>query len=110
MVRLPLPVVMVGVLVALLAKGDPAPQTPAVLTLTDSMSLVLELENKEDKEMFALLGLFASKMLPLLLPESICQESRNSKFPEVLMCPLFHAVEEPLKIQMVWLVGLSWLG
>ena len=46
MVRLPLPMVIVGVLVALLAKGDPAPQTPAVLVLTDWMSLVLKLENK----------------------------------------------------------------
>ena len=48
MVRLTgvVPMVMVGVLVALLAKGDPAPQTPAVLALTDSMSAVLELENK----------------------------------------------------------------
>ena len=46
MVRLTLPIVMVGALVSLLAKGDPAPQTLAVLVLTDWMSLALKLENK----------------------------------------------------------------
>ena len=70
MVRLPLPMVIVGVLVALLAKGDPAPQTPVVLVLTDSMSLVLELENKGDRESVWLLGLLASKKLPLFSTSS----------------------------------------
>ena len=101
---------MVGVLVALAAKVMLVRPPPGILALTEAMSLVWELENKEDKEMFALLGPLALKMLPLLLPASIRQESRNSKFPEVLMWPLFHAVEEPLKIQMVSPVGLSWLG
>ena len=53
----------------------------------------------------------ALKMLPWSpLEESICQEPGNSKFLEVLMGLIFHAVEKPLKIQRVWLAGLSWLG
>ena len=51
--------VMVGVFVALLAKGDPEPQTPAILVLTDSMSAVLVLENKGERVMVWLEGLLA---------------------------------------------------
>ncbi len=53
------PMVMVGVLVALLAKGDPEPQTPAILLLTDTMSLELELEKRGESVMVWLEGLLA---------------------------------------------------
>ena len=53
------PMVMVGVFVALLAKGDPAPQTPAVLALTDSMSAVFVLEKRGESVIWALDGLLA---------------------------------------------------
>ena len=101
--------VRVGVLVALLAKGDPAPQTPAVLVLTEAMSLVLELENKGDRERLALLGLLASKKLLLAVPQ-LSPLEKESLEEEVRMLPALLAVEDPLKIQMVSLVGLSWLG
>ena len=107
MVRLPLPMVMVGVLVALLAKGDPAPQTPAVLTLTDSMSAVLELENKGERETFESVGLLASKMFPLRFAVSPCLKEELELV--ATLSPKF-AEEEPLKIQTVSLAGLSWLG
>ncbi len=45
MVRLPLPMVMVGVLVALAAKRF-VKEPPGMLALTAAMSSVLELENK----------------------------------------------------------------
>ena len=48
MVRLPLPMVMVGVFVALAAKVMLVRPPPGILALTESMSLVLELENKEE--------------------------------------------------------------
>ena len=113
MVRLLFPLeVIVGVLVALLAKGDPTPQTPADPVLTDSMSLVLELENKGEREKLKSRGLLASKMLPLLSEVAICQESSLEKleFEEVRMKPSAYEVEEPPKIQRVSLVGLSCLG
>ena len=68
MVRLPLPMVMVGVLVALAAKVMFVLPPPGILAFTEAMSLTLELENKEDKEIVWLLGLLASKMCqsPLL--------------------------------------------
>ena len=52
-------------------------------------------------------------MFPLL-GEPKYQESRllNSLEPpeEIRMSSTALAVEEPLKIQKVWLVGVSWLG
>ena len=80
MVRLPLPMAMVGVLVALLAKGDPAPQTPAVLALTDSMSSVLALENKGERERFALLGEFAMNICPLFAELEFIQSQESWKW------------------------------
>ena len=81
MVRLPLPMVMVGVLVALLAKGDPAPQTPAVLALTDSMSVgLLELENKGERERFALAGEFAMNICPLFAELEFNQSQESWKW------------------------------
>ena len=53
------PMVMVGVFVALLAKGDPVPQTPAILLLTDTMSLELELEKRGESVICSLEGLLA---------------------------------------------------
>ena len=46
MVRLPLPMVMVGVLVALAAKMVFVLTPPGILLLTEWMSSMLELENK----------------------------------------------------------------
>ena len=88
MVWLPLPMVMVGVLVALLAKGDPAPQTPAVLVLTDSMSVgLLVLENKGERERLTLLGLLASKKSLLAVPQ-LSPLEKESLEEEVRMLPL----------------------
>ena len=66
MVRLPL--LMVGVLVALEAKVMFVLPPPGILALTEAMSLVLELENKGNRETFLPLplGLLALKMFPLL--------------------------------------------
>ena len=61
MVRLALPMVMVGVFVALAAKVMLVRPPPGILALTEAMSLVLELENKEEREIVWLLGLLASK-------------------------------------------------
>ena len=63
MVRLPLPIVMVGVLVTLAAKVMLVRPPPGILALTEAMSSVLELENKGDRETLVLLGLLASKKL-----------------------------------------------
>ena len=74
--------------------------------------MVLVLENKEEREMFEFTGSLAWKMFPLL-GEPNHQESRLLKgveLMEVRMLLMERAVEEPLKIQRVWLVGLSWLG
>ena len=49
-----------GVLVALAAKMMLVLPPPGILTLTEAMSLVLELENKEEREIVWLLGLLAS--------------------------------------------------
>ena len=112
MVRLPLPMVMVGVLVALAAKVILVRPPPGILALTESMSIVLALENKEERDMFEFVGPLAWKMFPLLgVPNH--QESRLCKgvvLEEVRMLPKRRAVEDPLKIQRVSLVGLSWLG
>ena len=50
MVRLPLPMVKVGVLVALAAKVMLVLPPPGILAFTEAMSLMLELENKEERE------------------------------------------------------------
>ena len=47
MVRLPLPMVMVGVLVSLAAKVMLVLLPPGILALTEAMSSVLELETRE---------------------------------------------------------------
>ena len=115
MVRLALPMVMVGVLVALAAKVMLVLPPPGILAFTEAVSLgLLELENKGDREKLTSLGLLASKMLPLLSEVEICQESRFTKLLEpepVRMLLLARVVlPVPLKIQRVSLVGLSWLG
>ena len=114
MVWLPLPMVMVGVLVALAAKVMFVLPPLGIRAATDLMSLVLELENKGEREKLTSLGLLASKMLPLLSEVEICHESRFTKLLEpepVRMLLLARVVlPVPLKIQRVWLVGLSWLG
>ena len=66
MVRLPLPMVMVGALVALAAKVMFVLPPPGIRAFNEAMSLALELENKEEREMFVLVGLLAWKMFPLL--------------------------------------------
>ena len=66
MVQLPLPMVMVGVLVALAAKVMLVLPPPGILDNTEFMSAVLELENKEERESVRSLGLFALYMFPLL--------------------------------------------
>ncbi len=50
---------MVGVLVALAAKVMLVLPPLRILAATDLMSLVLELENKEEREKLTLLGLLA---------------------------------------------------
>ena len=112
-VRLPLAMVMVGVLVALAAKVILVLPPPGILDNTEFLSAVLELANKGEREELTSLGLLASKMFPLLSEGEISQLSRPEKplEPEpVRMASLPPAVEDPLKIQRVWLVGLSWLG
>ena len=116
MLRLPLPMVMIGALVALLAKGDPAPQTPAVLVLIDSMSVgLLVLENKGESERFSLLGEFAMNICPLFAEEEVSQSQESPKSKLVLplavrMLLLARVGLVPENIQRVSLVGLSWLG
>ena len=72
MVPLALAMVMVGVLVALAAKVMFVLPPPGILAFTEAMSLVLELENKEEREIVWLVGLLASKM-----PLADSQESRE---------------------------------
>ena len=76
MVRLPLAMVIVGVLVALAAKVMLVLPPPGILDNTEFLSAVLELANKGEREELTSLGLLASKMLPLLSEVEICQESR----------------------------------
>ena len=66
MVRLPLPMVVVGLLVALEAKVMLVLPPPGILDLTEGVSLVLTLENKGDREKLTSLSGLASKMFPLL--------------------------------------------
>ena len=112
MVRLPLPMTILRVLVALAAKVMLVLPPPGILDNPEFLSAVLALENKEEREMFEFVGPLACKMFPLLgVPNH--QESRLLKgveLMEVRMLPKRRAVEVPLKIQRVWLVGLSWLG
>ena len=108
MVRLPLPIVMVGVLVALAAKVMLVRPPPGILALTEAMSSGLELENKGDRETLTLLGLLASKKLLLAVPQLSPLEKELLE-EEVRMLPVLLAVEVPEKIQRVWL-ALSWLG
>ena len=103
MVRLPLPMVIVGVLVALAAKRF-VKEPPGILSVIAAVSLALVLENKGESEMVWLEGELALKTFPL--PS---QESSIEKLPEVRTALLTVAVDEPLKIQMVWLL-LSRLG
>ena len=56
MVRLPLPMVMVGVLVALAAKVMLVRPPPGILAFTEAMSMVLVLANKGESEMIWLKG------------------------------------------------------
>ena len=60
MVPLALPMVMVGVLVALEAKVMLVRPPPGIRAFTEAMSLELELESKGDREIVWLLGLLAS--------------------------------------------------
>ena len=105
MVRLVLAIVMVGVFVALAAKVMLVRPPPGILALTEAISSVLELENKGDREIVWSLGLLASKRSSL--EDVKLQESREESSRRFQVS---FAVEEPLKIQRVWLVGLSWLG
>ena len=59
MVRLPLLIVMVGVLVALAAKVMLVLPPPGILDNTEFPSAVLELANKGEREKLVLLGLLA---------------------------------------------------
>ena len=101
--------VMVGVLVALAAKVMSVRPPPGILFVIDSMSLVLALENKGERERLTLLGLLASKKLLLAVPQ-LSPLEKESLEEEVRMLPALLAEEDPLKIQRVWVVGLSWLG
>ena len=100
---------IVVVLAALAAKVMLVRPPPGILALTEAMSLVLELENMGDSERLALLGLLASKKLLIAVPQ-LSPLEKESLEEEVRMLPVLLAVEDPLKIQMVSLVGLSWLG
>ena len=66
MVRLPLPMVMAGVLAALLAKVMLALPPPEILALIGAMLLVLELENKGERVSTWLLEWLVLWMLLLL--------------------------------------------
>ena len=79
--------VMVGVLVALAAKVMLVRPPPGILALTDSMSLVFELENKGDRERLALLGLLALKKL-LLAVLQLSPLEKESLEEEVRTLPL----------------------
>ena len=56
MVWLPLPMVIIGVLVALAAKVMLVRPPPGILALTEAMSSVLELENKGERARIWRLG------------------------------------------------------
>lgn len=56
MVQLPLPIVIVGMLVALAANVMFVRPPPGILFFTESMSLVLELENKGESKIVWLEG------------------------------------------------------
>ena len=60
MVWLPLPMVIIGVLVALAAKVMLVRPPPGILALTEAMSSVLELENKGERARIWRLRLLAS--------------------------------------------------
>ena len=60
MIRLPLPMVIVGVFVALAAKVMLVLPPPGILDNTEFLSAVLALANKEERESVWLLGLLAS--------------------------------------------------
>ena len=77
MVRLPLAIVMVGVLVVLAAKVMLVRPPPGILALTEAMSLVLELENKGERERFALLGEFAMNICPLFAEAEFNQSQES---------------------------------
>ncbi len=66
MVRLLMPIVIVGVLVALAAKVMLVLPPPGILAFTEAMSLELEPENKGERETLTRLGPLAWKMFPLL--------------------------------------------
>ena len=111
MVRLPLPMVMVGVFVALAAKVMLVLPPPGILAFTEAISLELELESSGEREMFDFAGPLVAKMFPLL-GETKYQLSRSDnslELEEVRMSLMPLVVEEPLNTQRVWLV-LSWLG
>ena len=77
MVRLPLAIVMVGVLVVLAAKVMLVRPPPGILAFTEAMSLVLELENKGERERFALLGEFAMNICPLFAEAEFNQSQES---------------------------------
>ena len=77
MVRLPLPMVMVGVLVALAAKVMFVLPPPGILDNTEFLSAVLELESSGEREMFDFAGPLVAKMFPLL-GETKYQLSRSA--------------------------------
>ena len=72
-----LPLLMVGVLVALAAKVMLVLPPLGIQAFTEAMSLVSDLENKGEREKLVLLGRLVLKMFPLLLALSMsnCQES-----------------------------------
>ena len=72
--------VIVGVLVALAAKVMLVRPPPGILALTEAMSVgLLELENKGDREKFALLGEFAMNICPLFAEEAFIQSQESWK-------------------------------
>ncbi len=79
MVRLPLPMVMVGVLVALAAKVMLVRPPPGIRALTEAMSSVLELENRGESDRFALLGELAMNICPLFAEEEFIQSQESWK-------------------------------
>ena len=73
--------VMVGVFVALLAKGDPEPQTPAILLLTDTMSLELELEKRGESVILRAGRMVGGVNVPFRLPTiaSVVRSARSAQ-------------------------------
>ena len=99
MVRLSALMVIVGVLVTLAAK------MVFVLTVFD-----VKAEKQERELETSIAGFIGVENVSEVAPVNYQMSPLLSILPEVRMLLLVFAVEEPLKIQRVWLVRLSWLG